>query len=224
MQSYHYILSIGRSGGHCAKPKIGLGVWQLLLYYNTFCFLGSMLMLRSLLFVVFSSLSSWVWSQGLVVSTHPIYLIAQAVTQGVEQPQLLLVDQTGHDVHLTPAHRKAIQEASLVLWLGKAHEAPLEKLLSQNSKAVALLDMGILTTLPQRNLRGAPLANTVDSHVWYGWPFLLPPCVHNNIQPIKCSIWAMPKTLPYRCVKPHSNMTAAITPSRIGRITMLTNI
>ena len=166
MQSYHYILSIGRSGGHCAKPKIGLGVWQLLLYYNTFCFLGSMLMLRSLLFVVFSSLSSWVWSQGLVVSTHPIYLIAQAVTQGVEQPQLLLVDQTGHDVHLTPAHRKAIQEASLVLWLGKAHEAPLEKVLSQNSKAVALLDMGILTTLPQRNLRGAPLANTVDSHVW----------------------------------------------------------
>ena len=126
MQSYHYILSIGRSGGHCAKPKIGLGVWQLLLYYNTFCFLGSMLMLRSLLFVVFSSLSSWVWSQGLVVSTHPIYLIAQAVTQGIEQPQLLLVDQTGHDVHLTPAHRKAIQEASLVLWLGKAHEAPLE--------------------------------------------------------------------------------------------------
>ena len=53
-----------------------------------------------------------------------------------------------------------------MLWLGKVHEAPLDKLLNQNRKAIALLDSGILTILPQRNLRGAALANTVDSHVW----------------------------------------------------------
>lgn len=123
-------------------------------------------MLRLYIFVFFSMFSTWGWTQSLVVSTHPIYLIAKEVTAGVEEPVLLLSDQTGHDVQLTPAHRKLIQDASLVIWLGKAHEAPLDKLLHQNRKAIALLDSGILTVLPQRSLRGAALANTVDSHVW----------------------------------------------------------
>ncbi|ENW03452.1 metal ABC transporter substrate-binding protein [Acinetobacter beijerinckii] len=123
-------------------------------------------MLRLFIFVFFSMFSTWGWTQSLVVSTHPIYLIAKEVTAGVEEPILLLNDQTGHDVQLTPAHRKLIQDASLVIWLGKAHEAPLDKLLHQNRKAIALLDSGILTILPQRSLRGVALANTVDSHVW----------------------------------------------------------
>ena len=123
-------------------------------------------MLRLLIFVFVSMFSTWGWTQSLVVSTHPIYLIAKEVTKEVEEPILLLADQTGHDVQLTPAHRKAIQDASLIIWLGKAHEAPLEKLLGQNRKAIALLDSGILTILPQRNLRGNALPNTIDSHVW----------------------------------------------------------
>lgn len=123
-------------------------------------------MFRLLVLSLFSLLSTLSWSQGLVVSTHPIYLIAKEITQGVEEPQLLLKDQSGHDVQLTPAHRKAINDASLVIWLGKAHEAPLNKLLGQNGKAIALLDAGILTTLPQRNTRGVALTNTVDTHVW----------------------------------------------------------
>jgi zinc transport system substrate-binding protein len=101
-----------------------------------------------------------------VVSTHPLYLIAQEVTKGVERPVLLLENQTGHDVSLTPAHRKAIQDAGLVIWLGKAHEAPLDKLLHNNPKAVSILSSGLVKTLPQRSTRGAPLANTVDTHVW----------------------------------------------------------
>ncbi|TCH63323.1 MULTISPECIES: zinc ABC transporter substrate-binding protein [Acinetobacter Taxon 24D] len=112
---------------------------------------------------LFTTLS---WSQSLVVSTHPIYLIAEEITQGVEKPVLLLADQTGHDVTLTPAHRKAILDASLVIWLGKAHEAPLNKLLSDNPKAISILDSGIVQTLPQRTTRGVPLNNTVDTHVW----------------------------------------------------------
>ena len=112
---------------------------------------------------VFSSLS---WSQNLVVSTHPIYLIAKEITQGIETPVLLLADQSGHDITLTPAHRKAILDASLFIWLGKAHEAPLDKLLSDNSKAISILDSAIVQTLPQRSSRGIPLKHTVDTHVW----------------------------------------------------------
>ncbi|WP_374532085.1 metal ABC transporter solute-binding protein, Zn/Mn family [Acinetobacter sp.] len=123
-------------------------------------------MSRIFAFCLLSILSTVGWTQSLVVSTHPLYLIAQEVTKGVEQPVLLLENQTGHDVSLTPAHRKAIQDAGLVIWLGKAHEAPLDKLLHNNPKAVSILSSGLVKTLPQRSTRGAPLANTIDTHVW----------------------------------------------------------
>lgn len=123
-------------------------------------------MSRFFAFCALALLSTLSWSQSLVVSTHPIYLIAEEITQGIEKPVLLLADQTGHDVTLTPAHRKAILDASLVIWLGKAHEAPLDKLLSDNPKAISILDSGIVQTLPQRNTRGVALNNTVDTHVW----------------------------------------------------------
>jgi zinc transport system substrate-binding protein len=115
---------------------------------------------------VLALISSLSWSQNLVVSTHPIYLIAQEITQGIEKPVLLLADQTGHDVTLIPVHRKLIQEANLIIWLGKAHEAPLDKLLSNNPKAISILASEIVQVLPQRNTRGMALNNTVDTHVW----------------------------------------------------------
>ena len=110
--------------------------------------------------------TSALWAKGLVVSIHPIYLIAQEVTKGVEKPEILLANQSGHDVQLTPANRKAVQDAELVIWLGKAHEAPLDKLLSQNPQAISLLNSGLLATLPLRDLNGQAIANSVDTHVW----------------------------------------------------------
>lgn len=111
-------------------------------------------------------LSPLTWSQGLVVSTHPIYLIAKQVTAGVEQPELLLAHQSGHDVQLTPEHRKAVQDANLVIWLGRAHEAPLQKLLMNQPKAISILDSGVVKILPQRSTRGVALTGTTDTHVW----------------------------------------------------------
>lgn len=123
-------------------------------------------MSRFIAFLLLSFMASLSWSQSLVVSTQPIYLIAKAITAGVEEPVLLLENQSGHDISLTPEHRKTIQAADLVMWLGKAHEAPLDKLLSQDKKAISILDSGIVTILPQRGLRGEPLSNTIDTHVW----------------------------------------------------------
>lgn len=123
-------------------------------------------MSRFFAFCVFILLSSLSWSQAVVVSTHPIYLIAQKITKGVEEPILLLKDQSGHDVTLTPAHRKTIQDASLVIWLGPQHEAPLNKLLANNSSAISILESGIIQAMPQRSVRGESLKSTVDTHVW----------------------------------------------------------
>ena len=55
-------------------------------------------MSRFLAFFAFALFSSVAWTQDLVVSTQPIYLIAQEVTKGIEKPTLLLADQSGHDV------------------------------------------------------------------------------------------------------------------------------
>ncbi len=123
-------------------------------------------MSRLIAFVSLALFASLSWAQGLVVSTQPIYLIAKEITKGVENPTLLLAEQSGHDVSLTPNHRKLIQDASLVIWLGQAHEAPLEKLLADDAKAIALLDSGVLQTLPLRNTRGVAIKNSVDTHVW----------------------------------------------------------
>lgn len=187
-------------------------------------------MFRVFVFSLFSLMSTLGWSQGLVVSTHPIYLIAKEITKGVEEPQLLLQGQSGHDVQLTPAHRKAINDASLVIWLGKAHEAPLNKLLSNNKKTIALLDSGILSILPQRNTRGAALPNTVDTHVWLEpnnavrIGFLLQLYDHNSILKTKRSIGIMRIHLHEICCRRLKLTIAQATVNRIGLIMMLINI
>lgn len=106
------------------------------------------------------------WAKSFVVSNYPIYLIAEEITQGIEKPVLLLEKQSGHDVQVSPLQRKHIQDASLVLWIGKQHEAPLEKLLAGRKNAIAILDAGIINRLPLRNVRGDAIPNTIDSHVW----------------------------------------------------------
>lgn len=124
-------------------------------------------MLRLLALCLLSLFAVSGWAQApMVISTHPIYLIAKEITRGVEEPKLLLDHQSGHDVQLTPSHRKMIQDSSLVIWLGQAHEAPLANVLDKNQYAVALLNAGILNTLPLRNTRGTALKNTIDTHVW----------------------------------------------------------
>ena len=123
-------------------------------------------MSRVFTFIFLFVLSTLSWSQGIVVSTHPIYLIAQEVTKGIETPTLLLGDQTGHDVTLTPKHRKMINDASLIIWLGPQHEAPLTKLLANNNLAVSILESNLIQELPLRNTRGQAIKGTVDTHVW----------------------------------------------------------
>ena len=148
--------------------RISVGVFQNLLYYNMSCLSRfDFVMFRFAVFCLFSMMTTLSWSQApLVIATHPIYLIAKEITQGIEEPKLLLANQSGHDIQLTPAHRKAIQDASLVIWLGKAHEAPLASLLQNNPKAISILDSQIVTILPRRSTRNVPLDNTIDTHVW----------------------------------------------------------
>ena len=104
---------------------------------------------------------------GMVVTTHPLYLIAQAVTQGIEQPKLLLpATQSGHDVQLHPVDRQLLKQANFVLWFGAQYEAPLSRALKGQSNAIALFELNAFKRLPLRNVQGQPFNNSLDPHLW----------------------------------------------------------
>ncbi len=112
-------------------------------------------------------LSSLAQATGMVVSTHPLYLIAQAVTQGVESPILLLTpSQSGHDVQLRPKERQLLKESDFVLWFGPSYEAPLAKILQGQPNAIALFDLKAFRRQPLRDVQGNPQAHTLDPHIW----------------------------------------------------------
>lgn len=102
----------------------------------------------------------------LVASTQPLYLIAQAVTQGIEQPKLLIpAQQDGHHIQIKPEDRRIVQHADLVLWVGAEYEAALSRLLTAQANAIALSSLAI-QRLPLRALDGTTRPNTLDPHLW----------------------------------------------------------
>lgn len=104
---------------------------------------------------------------GMLLSTHPLYLIAQAVTQGIEQPELLLAaNQSGHDIQLRPNDRKRLKQASLVLWFGGQYEAPLAHVLAGQPNAIALFELNAFKRLPLRDAQGKPYTDSLDPHIW----------------------------------------------------------
>jgi zinc transport system substrate-binding protein len=104
---------------------------------------------------------------GLLVTTHPLYLIAKAVTQDIESPELLLSpNQTGHDVQLRPQDRQRVKNANLVLWFGQSYEAPLAKILKGQPNAMALFELKAFNRLPVRDVQGRAEANSLDPHIW----------------------------------------------------------
>ena len=113
------------------------------------------------------SWSAYANATGLVTSTHPLYLIAQAVTAGIETPERLLPhDQDGHHIQLRPQQRQALRQADFVLWVGADYEAPLAQVLQKQRNHISLSDLNLLTWLPLRDVQGKPIANSRDPHVW----------------------------------------------------------
>lgn len=103
----------------------------------------------------------------LVTSIHPLYLIAQAVTQGIEHPvRLIPPQQDGHHVQLTPKDRQQLKHADFVLWIGPEYEAALAQTLTGQRHAVALTTLPAFRRLTLRDVQGKPIANSLDPHLW----------------------------------------------------------
>jgi zinc transport system substrate-binding protein len=103
----------------------------------------------------------------LVASTHPLFLIAKAVTAGVETPVLLLPPaSSGHDINLRPSDRLLLKQSDFVIWFGRDYEAPLYDLLAHQQNAIALFDLKIFRSLPLRDLKGQAIPYSRDPHLW----------------------------------------------------------
>ncbi len=103
----------------------------------------------------------------LVATTHPLYLIAKAVTAGIEQPVALLpAASSGHDITLKPSDRILLKNSDFVVWFGRNYEASLTNLLEHQRNTIALFDLKAFRRLPLRDLRGQPIAGSLDPHIW----------------------------------------------------------
>ena len=124
---------------------------------------------RLLVLVVIAAWTCFSQAQAgiLVASTHPLYLIAKAVTMGVENPVLLLPPaSSGHDINLRPSDRLLLKQSDFVIWFGRDYEAPLYDLLAHQQNAIALFDLKIFRRLPLRDLKGQSIPQSLDPHIW----------------------------------------------------------
>lgn len=103
----------------------------------------------------------------IIVSIKPIHSITTHITQGITEPTLLLPDGASpHTFLLKPSHRKLIQEADLLIWVGENCETHLEKIIAQNkNKALTLMSHPHLNILPIRKDRDfSLLRNPIPKH------------------------------------------------------------
>ena len=104
---------------------------------------------------------------GLVTSIYPVYLIARAVTAGIEEPYLLGSRQrSGHHLQLRPQDRLQLQRATLVVWVGPQLEGSLAGTLQQHPRQLKLGNLPLPQRLPLRDQTGQPVAGTLDPHLW----------------------------------------------------------
>lgn len=96
----------------------------------------------------------------VVASIRPLQLIAQAVTQGVSVPGLVLDGtQDPHHPALRPSQRLLMDQADIFLWVGPQMETGFERIIEElDAEAMAVQFMPGFTMLT--------LGDQVDPHFW----------------------------------------------------------
>ena len=101
------------------------------------------------------------------VSNYPLFLLSQAVTEGtVPAKQLLQAGEVGHHGSISPGDIKAIQDSTFVVWFGEPLENNLAASLNNAPNAIALFKFDAFNRHPLRDIKGKPIAGTLDPHIW----------------------------------------------------------
>jgi len=101
------------------------------------------------------------------VSNYPLFLLSQAVTEGAPPAkQLLQAGEVGHHGSISPGDIKAIQDSKFVVWFGESLENSLASSLNTAPNAIALFNFNAFDRHPLRDVKGVPIAGTLDPHIW----------------------------------------------------------
>ena len=101
------------------------------------------------------------------VSNYPLFLLSEAVTQGAPSAkQLLDPSEVGHHGSISPSDIKAISDSTFVVWFGATLENNLATSLETAPNAISLFAFDAFNRYPLRDVKGAPIVNTLDPHIW----------------------------------------------------------
>lgn len=101
------------------------------------------------------------------VSNYPLFLLSQAVTQGAPSAeQILDPSEVGHHGSISPGDIKTIQDSTFVVWFGASLEHNLAASLDKAPNAISLYAFDAFNRYPLRDVKGIPIAGTLDPHIW----------------------------------------------------------
>ncbi|WP_227672238.1 MULTISPECIES: metal ABC transporter substrate-binding protein [Psychrobacter] len=123
----------------------------------------------SLISVLLSSVMMMTSAQAATVSVsnYPLFLLSQAVTEGAPSAkQLLQPGEVGHHGSISPGDIKAIQDSKFVVWFGASLENNLASSLETAPNAISLFGFNAFNRHPLRDVKGQPIAGTLDPHIW----------------------------------------------------------
>ena len=133
-------------------------------------FLRSIIILQRLLItgiVALGCLTLSAQAATVSVSNYPLFLLSQAVTQGAPSAeQILDPSEVGHHGSISPGDIKAIQDSTFVVWFGASLEHNLATSLDNAPNAISLYAFDAFNRHPLRDVKGVPIAGTLDPHIW----------------------------------------------------------
>ena len=89
------------------------------------------------------------------------------MTQGAPSAkQLLQAGEVGHHGSVSPGDIKAIQDSTFVVWFGAPLENNLTDSLDKAPNAISLFAFDAFNRHPLRDVKGQPIAGTLDPHIW----------------------------------------------------------
>ena len=101
------------------------------------------------------------------VSNYPMFLLSEAVTEGTPSAnRILQAGDVGHHGSISPSDMKAIKDSKFVVWFGPLLENSLAGSLETAPNAISLFDFKAFNRYPLRDVKGAPIAGTLDPHIW----------------------------------------------------------
>lgn len=96
----------------------------------------------------------------VAASIRPLLLIADAITDGISRPELVLdATQDPHHPSLKPSQRRLMDQAGVFLWIGSVMETAMDRV-------VMNLPGTILTVMELPQLNRQVIGGATDPHVW----------------------------------------------------------